>query len=113
MKITDLTFTEIEIPQPVTRVVSLVPSVTETLFALGKGDTLIGRTVFCIEPKGEVERVPAFGGTKSPQLSDVLYIEAIQLPEGEGLSLTGQLGGVMQESARAARNYIISHGGDL
>ncbi len=44
---------------------------------------------------------------------DVLYIEAIKLPEGEGLTLTGQLGGVMQESARAARNYIVSHGDDF
>ncbi len=44
---------------------------------------------------------------------DVLYIEAILLPEGEGLNLTGQLGGVMQESAKAARNYIISHGDEL
>ncbi|SCZ52775.1 endopeptidase La [Thiohalomonas denitrificans] len=44
---------------------------------------------------------------------DVLYIEAIQLPENEGLTLTGQLGGVMQESARAARNYILSHGEDF
>lgn len=75
MKITDLTFTELEIPQPVTRVVSLVPSVTETLFALGKGGTLIGRTVFCIEPKGEVEKIPAFGGTKSPQLDKIIDLQ--------------------------------------
>lgn len=44
---------------------------------------------------------------------DVLYVEAIKLPEGEGLTLTGQLGDVMQESARAARNYIASHGDDF
>lgn len=40
---------------------------------------------------------------------DVLYIEAIQLPEGEKLTLTGQLGTVMQESARAAQSYVIAH----
>ncbi len=40
---------------------------------------------------------------------DVLYIEAIQLPEGERLTLTGQLGTVMQESARAAQSYVIAH----
>ena len=39
---------------------------------------------------------------------DVLYVEAARLPEGEGLVLTGQLGEVMQESAKAAQSYIWS-----
>ncbi|MFO1434570.1 MAG: endopeptidase La [Candidatus Competibacteraceae bacterium] len=38
----------------------------------------------------------------------VLYIEAVLLPEGGDLTLTGQLGAVMQESARAAKSYIWS-----
>jgi ATP-dependent Lon protease len=40
---------------------------------------------------------------------DVLYIEATLLPEGKGLTLTGQLGAVMQESAKAAQSFIWSH----
>jgi ATP-dependent Lon protease len=40
---------------------------------------------------------------------DVLYIEATLLPDGKGLTLTGQLGEVMQESARAAQSYLWSH----
>jgi ATP-dependent Lon protease len=40
---------------------------------------------------------------------DVLYIEALLLPDGKGLTLTGQLGEVMQESAKAAQSYIWSH----
>src|SRR6202012_3582637 len=44
---------------------------------------------------------------------DVLYIEGTLLPEGKGLTLTGQLGEVMQESARAAQSYIWSHAGDF
>jgi ATP-dependent Lon protease len=39
---------------------------------------------------------------------DVLYVEAIRVGEGEGLILTGQLGEVMQESARAAHSFILS-----
>ncbi|MDX1655542.1 MAG: endopeptidase La, partial [Candidatus Competibacteraceae bacterium] len=39
---------------------------------------------------------------------DVLYVEAVLLPEQKDLTLTGQLGQVMQESARAARSYITS-----
>jgi ATP-dependent Lon protease len=43
---------------------------------------------------------------------DVLYIEAVLLPESDRsdrLTLTGQLGSVMQESAKAARTYVVSH----
>jgi ATP-dependent Lon protease len=40
---------------------------------------------------------------------EVLYIEATLLPNGRGLTLTGQLGEVMQESARAAQSYLWSH----
>jgi ATP-dependent Lon protease len=40
---------------------------------------------------------------------DVLYIEATLLPEGKGLTLTGQLGEVMQESAKAAQSFVWSH----
>jgi ATP-dependent Lon protease len=40
---------------------------------------------------------------------DVLYIEATQLPGSSGLTLTGQLGNVMQESARAAQSYLWAH----
>jgi ATP-dependent Lon protease len=44
---------------------------------------------------------------------DVLYIEATLLPDGKGLTLTGQLGEVMQESAKAAQSYIWSHAADF
>src|SRR5438045_3877488 len=39
----------------------------------------------------------------------LLFIEATLLPGSSGLTLTGQLGEVMQESARAARSYLWSH----
>lgn len=44
---------------------------------------------------------------------DVLYVEAILLRDGDGLILTGQLGEVMQESARAAYSYVISQAESL
>jgi ATP-dependent Lon protease len=44
---------------------------------------------------------------------DVLYIEAALLKDGKGLSLTGQLGEVMQESAKTAQSYIWSHAGEF
>ncbi len=39
---------------------------------------------------------------------DVLYVESTLLPGGSDLTITGQLGEVMQESAQAARSYIWS-----
>ncbi len=44
---------------------------------------------------------------------DVLYIEATLLPDGKGLTLTGQLGEVMQESVKAAQSFIWSHTDEL
>jgi ATP-dependent Lon protease len=44
---------------------------------------------------------------------DVLYVEATLLPEGRSLTITGQLGEVMQESAKAAQSYIWSHANEL
>ena len=40
---------------------------------------------------------------------EILFIEATMLPGGGGLTLTGQLGDVMKESAQAARSYLWSH----
>jgi ATP-dependent Lon protease len=44
---------------------------------------------------------------------DVLYIEATLLPDGKGLTLTGQLGDVMKESAQAAQSWVWSHADEL
>jgi len=44
---------------------------------------------------------------------DVLYIEATLLPGSRELRLTGQLGDVMQESAKAAQSYVWSHAAEL
>ncbi|MGR8920437.1 MAG: helical backbone metal receptor [Gammaproteobacteria bacterium] len=46
------------------RIVSLVPSITELLFALELGGQVVGRTGFCIHPREAVRAVPKLGGTK-------------------------------------------------
>jgi ATP-dependent Lon protease len=51
----------------------------------------------------------ATGLAWTPTGGDVLYIETTLLPGSHDLTLTGQLGDVMQESARAARSYLWSH----
>jgi ATP-dependent Lon protease len=44
---------------------------------------------------------------------DVLFVEASAAPGDGGLTITGQLGEVMQESAQIALSYVRAHAGDL
>lgn len=44
---------------------------------------------------------------------DVLYVEAALLPEGKGMTVTGQLGDVMQESVKAAQSHLWSRASEL
>jgi ABC-type Fe3+-hydroxamate transport system substrate-binding protein len=57
------------------RIISLVPSLTELVFALGKGENLAGRTRFCIHPKDRAGSVPVIGGTKNPQIGKIRAIK--------------------------------------
>jgi ABC-type Fe3+-hydroxamate transport system substrate-binding protein len=57
---------ELVFSKPPQRVVSLVPSDTLTLFDLGAGERVVGRTRYCIAPEGLVEEIPVVGGTKDP-----------------------------------------------
>src|ERR671932_1673308 len=56
------------------RVVSLCPSLTELVFDLGRGDTLVGRTKFCVHPADRVAAVPSVGGTKNPKIERVVAL---------------------------------------
>lgn len=51
----------------------------------------------------------ATGLAWTPTGGDVLFVETSLLPGSHDLTLTGQLGDVMQESARAARSYLWAH----
>jgi len=61
--------------RPARRVVSLVPSVTETVFALGAGDALVGVTRFCEHPPEARTRCTVVGGTKSPRIAEIAALE--------------------------------------
>jgi len=50
------------------RIASLVPSLTELLFALDLSDHVVARTGFCRHPRERVRRVPKVGGTKDVDL---------------------------------------------
>ena len=65
----DLLGRNFDFTTPPTRVVSLVPSLTETLFDLGAGDSVAGITDFCIFPE-RLDR-PRVGGTKNPHIKEI------------------------------------------
>lgn len=56
------------------RIVSLVPSVTESLFALGLGERVAGITDWCIHPADRVGAVPKVGGTKDTDCDAVIAL---------------------------------------
>jgi ATP-dependent Lon protease len=55
----------------------------------------------------------AMGLAWTPTGGDLLFIEATAMPGKKGLTLTGQLGDVMKESAMAALSFIRSHAKQL
>jgi ABC-type Fe3+-hydroxamate transport system substrate-binding protein len=61
---------------PPERIVSLVPSDTYSLFALGAGARVVGRTVWCVEPADAVAAVPTVGGTKDVDVDAVIALGA-------------------------------------
>lgn len=67
--------TRVALLRPARRVVSLVPSETETLFLIGAGARVVGRTVYCVEPRGAIEDVPTIGGTKDADVDAVAALE--------------------------------------
>lgn len=57
------------------RIVSLVPSLTETVVSLGIGDELVGITKFCVEPPGLHRTAALVGGTKDPELEAIFALK--------------------------------------
>lgn len=69
--VTDDVGRQIEVSQPVRRIVSLAPSVTETIYALGAQDRLVADTDYCDYPP-EAKQKPKIGGVINPNLEQVV-----------------------------------------
>ena len=76
---------------------------------------LLGAPRFLVEELEERTRVPgvAVGLAWTAAGGDILFIEATRMKGGKTLTLTGQLGDVMKESAQAALSWVRSHAVDL
>jgi ABC-type Fe3+-hydroxamate transport system substrate-binding protein len=69
----DLGF-RVELERPPERIISLVPSWTETLFALGFSSEVVGITKFCVEPAAAVASISKVGGTKNPNVRAIIKL---------------------------------------
>lgn len=72
---TDFGFPEPLKDRPIRRIVSLVPSMTETLFDLNLGDRVVGVTDYCIHPADRVASLPKIGGTKNPNIQQIIALQ--------------------------------------
>lgn len=127
----DATGTTLAAAGPPRRIVSLIPSTTEILCALGLAGALVGITAYCVEPRDVVRSKTRVGGTKDPDLETIrglapdlvianveenlrAHVEALRawgIPVwvthprtvAEGLGLVRELGEVTGTGARAAQ----------
>jgi iron complex transport system substrate-binding protein len=56
------------------RIISFAPSITETLFALGLGDRVVGVTRYCLYPP-EAKEIPKIGGFYDPNYEAILTLQ--------------------------------------
>ena len=62
----------VRLEAPASRVIALLPAATETLFALGAGDRVVGRTRYDEDP--EVAHLPSVGGGLDPNLEAIVAL---------------------------------------
>ncbi len=75
---------------------------------------LLGPKKFHNEVAAEADRIGVVTGMAWTESGgDILFVEATSMPGKAELILTGSLGDVMKESARAALSYIEAHAGDF
>src|SRR5262245_31146803 len=73
-EVTDETGRVVKIPQPVRRIVSLAPSMTETVYALGLQDRLVGDTDYCDYP-ADAAKKHKVGGAINPNMEEVVALK--------------------------------------
>jgi len=87
------------------RIACLVPSITETLFALGLGDRVVARTGFCIHPEDGVREVPKVGGTKDVNVAKLIATE----PTHVIVNIDENRKDTVDHLRRVVPNVIVTH----
>ncbi|HXU89247.1 MAG TPA: cobalamin-binding protein [Methylomirabilota bacterium] len=92
--LTDMLARDVPLAAPPTRIVSLVPSVTESIYALGGQARLVGRTDWCDYPAAAREK-PSVGGMINPSIEMIVALKpdlVVATDEGNREETTVQLG---------------------
>ncbi|HEX3769513.1 MAG TPA: helical backbone metal receptor [Polyangiaceae bacterium] len=82
------------------RVVSLVPSDTFSVAALGCAGALVGRTDYCELPADVVASLPSVGGTKNPRIDDILALAPDLVLANQEENTRGDLEALAQKGVR-------------
>ncbi|RDV38336.1 hypothetical protein DV096_11050 [Bradymonadaceae bacterium TMQ3] len=96
------------LPERPVRIVSLAPSTTEVLFALGAGERVVGVTRYCDFPE-EARAVPKIGGMLDPDLEAILAARP-DLVVGVQAGADHRVADQLQEAGVA---YAFARGDDL
>ena len=65
---------EVTLSKEPERIVSIAPSITEIVAALGKEDKLVGRTTFCTYPES-IKKVETIGGLQDPNIEKIVELK--------------------------------------
>lgn len=87
------------------RIVSLVPSITELLCALGRAERVVGRTTFCVHPEERVAGIARVGGTKTPKLDRIRALE----PTHVIVNIDENDRETVEEIARFVPHVVVTH----
>jgi iron complex transport system substrate-binding protein len=92
--VTDEVGRRVEVPERPSRIISLAPSITETLYALGLGDRIVGDTDYCDFP-ADAAKKPRIGSVQNPSLEKIVSLKpdlVLGSPEGNRREIIDQLG---------------------
>lgn len=98
----------VNLPEKVERVVSLAPSLTEAIFAVGAGDRLVGVTTYCNYP-AEAKAVEKVGDTQTPNIERIVALK----PQVVFVSTASQLEAFMQTLAEQNIAVFVTNPKDL
>jgi ABC-type Fe3+-hydroxamate transport system substrate-binding protein len=105
--VVDATGRRVRLPVFPSRIISLVPSITETLFVLGLGERLVGVTRYCTEPSASVAQKPKVGEENRREDVEALAAMGIAVyttyprTVEEGITMIRDLGRVTRTEERA------------
>lgn len=84
---------KVELPQPAQRIISLAPHITESLFAAGAGDKIVGAVSYSDYPEA-AKKIPRVGGYPSADIEKIISLRpdlVISWPSGNNLKQIDKL----------------------